>query len=130
LRGVSRPRGTPIAGCVAVNRRAALNADPTLDLGMRAAELTPPLRSCLVLPLIEGDALVAVLALYRDRPNGFSDDDVRLLELLAPRLASCLVDPVIAEEDKAAAAAAAPPATVVTAAPALRLVRQPALATS
>jgi putative nucleotidyltransferase with HDIG domain len=129
LRDVTRPRGAGIAGWVAVNRRAALNADPTLDLGMRAAELTPPLRSCLVLPLIEGDALVAVLALYRDRPNGFSDDDVRLLELLAPRLASCLVDPVIAEEDKAAATAAAP-AAVVTAAPALRLVRQPALATS
>lgn len=126
LRDISRPRGTGIAGWVAVNRRAALNADPMLDLGLRAAELSPALRSCLALPLIEGDALVAVLALYRDRTNGFSDDDLRLMELLAPRLASCLVDPLIADEDAAAVAAAAPSV------PPLRLLKRSAhaLATS
>ncbi len=126
LRDISRPSGTGIAGWVAVNRRAALNADPTLDLGLRAAELRPAFRSCLASPLMEGDALVAVLALYRDRANGFSDDDLRLMELLAPRLASCLVDPLIADEDAAAIVAAAPSA------PPLRLLKRSvhALATS
>jgi GAF domain-containing protein len=92
LRGVSRARGTGIAGWVAVNRQPALNADPSLDLGIGGAELAPGLRSCLAMPLAEGEALTAVLTLYRDQPGAFSDDDVRLVELLAPRLASSLVE--------------------------------------
>ena len=57
------------------------------------ARWRPALRSCLAVPLIEGESLVAVLALYRERPGSFSDDDLRLLELLAPRLASSLLEP-------------------------------------
>ena len=98
LRGISRPNGSGIAGWVAVNRRAVVNADATLDLGMRAGDMAPALRSCLAIPLLEGDALVAVLALYRDRPGSFSDDELRLVELLAPRLASSLLEPAIEEE--------------------------------
>ena len=63
---------------MAVNQRAALNADAALDLGMRAGDMAPALRSCLAVPLLEGDALVAVLALYRERPGSFSDDELRL----------------------------------------------------
>ena len=37
-------------------------------------------------------SLVAVLALYRERQGSFSDDDLRLVELLAPRLASTLLE--------------------------------------
>jgi putative nucleotidyltransferase with HDIG domain len=99
LRGISRPSGSGIAGWVAVNRRAAVNADAALDLGLQANDLTPALRSCLAVPLIDSDALIAVLAVYRDRPGAFSDDDLRLMELLAPRLASSLIEPSIAEED-------------------------------
>jgi GAF domain-containing protein len=99
LRGISRPNGSGIAGWVAVNQRAAVNADAALDLGVRAGELTPALRSCLAVPLLEGESLVAVLALYRERPSSFSDDDLRLMELLAPRLASSLLESAIAEEE-------------------------------
>src|SRR5215212_7342698 len=83
LRSVSRASGTGVAGWVAVNRRAAINAEPGLDLGLLAADLTPGLRSCLAMPLIEGDAVVSVLALYRSQRDGFSEDDARLVELLA-----------------------------------------------
>lgn len=107
---------TGIAGWVAVNQRAAVNADAALDLGMRAGDMSPALRACLAVPLIEGDALVAVLALYRERPGSFSDDELRLVELLAPRLASSLLEPAIAEEDLDDAR------TVSAAQPALRLV--------
>ena len=92
LRRVSRASGTGIAGWVAVNRQPALNADPSLDLGIGGAELAPGLRSCLAMPLVEGESLTAVLTLYRDEPGAFSEDDVRLVELLAPRLASSLVE--------------------------------------
>jgi GAF domain-containing protein len=74
-----------------------MNAEPALDLGLAGAELTPGLRSCLAMPLIEGDAVVAVLALYRSQRDGFSEDDARLVELLAPRLAASLVEAVRVE---------------------------------
>jgi putative nucleotidyltransferase with HDIG domain len=92
LRAISRATGTGIAGWVAVNRKVALNADPSLDLGTAAFTLSPGLRSCLATPLVDGDALISVLALYREGAAAFSDDDVRLVELLAPRLASSLVE--------------------------------------
>jgi putative nucleotidyltransferase with HDIG domain len=94
VRGVSRDTGTGVAGWVAVNRRPAVNADPALDLGPGA----PLLRSCLAMPLVDGEALIAVLALYRDKAAAFSEDDVRLIELLAPRLASSLAEAVKTEE--------------------------------
>ena len=98
LRGIRRGTGAGIAGWVAVNLKSAVNADPSLDLGHRMAEATPALRSCLAVPLVEGEELVAVLALYRTQRGAFSDDQVRLVELLAPRLATSLATAVIAEE--------------------------------
>jgi GAF domain-containing protein len=95
LRGITRATGTGVAGWVAVNRRPAINAEPSLDLGNTHS--APGLRSCLALPLVEGTTLVAVLAVYRDRPFAFSEDDARLIELLAPRLALSLVEAVRVE---------------------------------
>ena len=101
LRGVTRPTSTGVAGWVAVNRKPVLNAEPILDVGFRA-DTTPALRSSLVVPLIESDALIAVLALYSKDLLAFTDDHVRVLELLGPQLANGLIEAVIAEEDKAA----------------------------
>jgi GAF domain-containing protein len=98
LRGVTRPTATGVAGWVAVNRKAVLNAEPVLDLGFRA-EGAPSLRSSVVVPLVEGDAVVAVLALYSKELLAFTEDHVRVLELLGPRLAGALIDAVIADED-------------------------------
>lgn len=98
LHGVTRPTAMGIAGWAAVNRKSVLNAEPALDLGFRA-ESAPALRSCVVVPLVESDALVAVLALYSKNATGFTDDHVRLLEVLSPRLAAALVDAAIADED-------------------------------
>jgi GAF domain-containing protein len=85
-----RETSAGVVGWAGVNRRLAINADPSLDLGVRTDHLTPALRSCCAIPLVESEGLVAVLSLYRTAANGFSDDDVRLLELLAPRLATSL----------------------------------------
>jgi putative nucleotidyltransferase with HDIG domain len=99
LRGTRRATGAGIAGWVAVNTRPAVNADPSLDLGFRIGEITPPLRSCLAVPLVDGESLVAVLALYRMQRTAFSEDDVRLVELLAPRLATSLATASLAERN-------------------------------
>ncbi len=98
LRGVTRPTPAGIAGWVAVHRTPVLNAEPILDLGFRAAS-DPALRSSLVVPLVESDALIAVMALYSKDLLAFTDDQQRVLELLAPRLASSMLDAVIADED-------------------------------
>ena len=113
LRGVTRPTSTGVAGWVAVNRTSVLNAEPILDLGFRAGS-TPALRSSVVVALIESDAVIAVMSLYSKDLLAFTDDHVRVLELLSPRLAAALIDAVIAEEDSAVAKS-----------PILRLVKSP-----
>jgi len=102
LRGVTRPTATGVAGWVAVNRTPVVNAEPILDLGFRAGS-APALRSSVVVPLVDSDAVIAVLSLYSKELLAFTDDHVRVLELLGPRLASSLIDAVIAEEDAAVA---------------------------
>jgi GAF domain-containing protein len=52
-----------------------------------------------VAPLVDSDALIAVLALYSTELLAFNDDHLRIVELLAPRLAGAMIDAVIAEED-------------------------------
>jgi putative nucleotidyltransferase with HDIG domain len=98
LRALRRASGTGIAGWCAVNAKPALNAEPALDFGLGQAEAGQALRSCLAVPLVQGDALVGVLSLYRTAREGFSGDDLRLLELLAPRLSASL-DAALEAED-------------------------------
>ena len=121
LRGVTRPTSAGVAGWVAVNRTPVVNAAPVLDLGFRTGA-TPALRSSVVVPLVDSDAVIAVISLYSKDLLAFTDDHVRVLELLAPRLAASLIDAVIAEEDADAAA----PATAAKG-PALRLVKSATL---
>lgn len=90
ISGVSRPSGAGIAGWVAANGRPAVNADPSLDLGLSVTKGSQPLGSCVALPLVDGENLVAILALYGASVSAFSADHVRLLELLAPHLAASL----------------------------------------
>lgn len=121
LRGVTRPTATGVAGWVAVNRTPVVNAEPILDLGFRAGS-APALRSSVVVPLVESDAVIAVLSLYSKDLLAFTDDHVRVLELLAPRLATALIDAVIAEEDSGI------PAEAQARGPALRLVKSSSVA--
>jgi putative nucleotidyltransferase with HDIG domain len=115
LRAIRCPSGAGVAGWVAVTHKPAVNADPALDCGYRPEEGAPALRSCLAIPLAESGAPIAVLALYRAQADAFTDDHVRLLELLGARLSAPL----------AAAITADPPAHQ---APQFTLVRGPARA--
>lgn len=99
LLGVRRPAGPSIAAWVAVNRRSVLNAEPMFDLG-RVSE-PPPLRSSVVVPLIDNGAVIAVLALYSKDLLAFTDEHASLLELLGPRLALSLADAALPQIDPA-----------------------------
>jgi putative nucleotidyltransferase with HDIG domain len=108
MKGIRKATGGGVAGWCAVNRRPAVNADPALDLGVKVSEMTPALGSCLALPLVSGTQLVAVLTVYRARRHGFTEDDLRLVELLAPRLAASLEAAIDLDADETPAQSAAP----------------------
>ena len=116
LRGLTRSTGAGIAGWVAVNLKPAVNADPSLDLGYRAAEISPALRSCLAVPLVDAEISWRSWRCTGRSAAAFSEDELRLVELLAPRLATSLAMAVLAEESLAQ------PATTLSS-HALRLVK-------
>jgi len=90
LRQLKKARGGGIAGWAAVNRRGVLNADAALDLGVAAHSLEPPLRSAVTVPLTSDGRVVGVLSCYTGSTPGFTEDHLRLLELLAASLGSAI----------------------------------------
>ncbi len=90
LLAITKARGAGIAGWAAANRRGVLNADPALDLGHAAGTLDPPLRSSLTVPLTHDGQVVGVVSCYSGTPQGFSEDHLRLLELLAASLGAAV----------------------------------------
>jgi putative nucleotidyltransferase with HDIG domain len=90
IRGLCALPGDGVVGWAAAHHRAAVNAEPALDFGLSAATLDPPLLSALVVPLIHDGAMVAVLAVYAPTRSAFSDDHLRLLDVLSPKLAASL----------------------------------------
>jgi putative nucleotidyltransferase with HDIG domain len=90
LRATSVPVGERLTGWVGARRQPIINSDATLDLGARVNAVTPPLSRCMSLPLIAGDALVAVLTLYTAAPDGFTADHARLAQIVAPDLAKAI----------------------------------------
>ena len=90
IRGLCAMPGDGVVGWVAAHCRPAVNAEPALDFGAGASSLEPPLQSSLAVPLVHDGALVAVLAVYASKKNAFSEDHMRLLDLLSPKLAASL----------------------------------------
>ena len=89
LRGLSIPIASKLSGWVAANRQPIVNSDPALDLGVQAAGAAS-LQSSLGVPLVNGNALVGVLTLYASRPKAFTDDQCRLMEMIAPHIAGAV----------------------------------------
>jgi putative nucleotidyltransferase with HDIG domain len=89
LRGVTVGVGERLTGWVAAHRQPIVNSDAALDIGARAHAATPPLETCLSVPLLAGDSLMAVLSLYAPA-DALSDDCGRLIQMLAPHLAAAI----------------------------------------
>jgi GAF domain-containing protein len=106
LRQMTKGHGSGIAGWAAVNRRGVLNADPALDLGPAASALEPPLRSALTVPLAHDGRIVGVLSCYGSSAQAFTEDHMRLLELLAASLAAAVASVVAVDAPVKAVAAA------------------------
>jgi GAF domain-containing protein len=98
LRATSVPVGDRLTGWVAASRQPIMNSDATLDLGTRVNAVTPPLSRCISLPLMVGDALVAVLTLYTAAPDGFTAAQGQLVQPVAPDLARA-IDAAVCTQD-------------------------------
>ena len=82
--------GQGLSGWVAASRQTILNSDPRLDFGNSVPELTAGLASAASIPLCIEDQLVGVLTIYSSTPAGYTEQHIKLLHVLAPRLATAL----------------------------------------
>jgi putative nucleotidyltransferase with HDIG domain len=97
------PLGEGLSGWVAQNHKPILNGNPAVEPGYpteRAGE--GGLRSALAIPLEGSAGVVAVLALYRALQDGFTKDDLQVVETVSFRIGSVLEQ---ASAPKATAAA-------------------------
>jgi putative nucleotidyltransferase with HDIG domain len=81
------PVGERLSGWVAANRQTIANSDPALDIGEEIDRSQPRLRNALSTALITDGTLLGVLSLYSPDSVGFSDEQIRRLEQLAPTVA-------------------------------------------
>jgi diguanylate cyclase (GGDEF)-like protein/putative nucleotidyltransferase with HDIG domain len=98
--GIRIPRGQRLSGWVAANRQTIMNSDPYLDLGEVARTLIPRLRSCLSVPLLNGDDLVGVLSIYSSRRQAFTDDHRRISEAIARQVSQTIRHAVRFEDQR------------------------------
>ncbi len=95
LRDMHMRMGERLSGWVAACRQTISNSDAALDLYDRDVKLG----SALSTPLMDGERLVGVVTAYAAAPRAFSDDQSRLLEMMAPHLAR-IVEAALKSEQK------------------------------
>ena len=84
---LSIPMGQGLSGWVAQNSKPILNGNPSVEPGyLNDPEKYSTLRSALAVPLAGSSSVVAVLALYRGKPDAFSKDHLRILLAIASKL--------------------------------------------
>jgi putative nucleotidyltransferase with HDIG domain len=87
VRGAAMVIGDRLTGWVAANRQPIVSSPANLDLGPRVETAEPALRTCMSVPLLKGDSLVAVLSLYSPETDAFDEAKSRLIQMVAPHLA-------------------------------------------
>jgi putative nucleotidyltransferase with HDIG domain len=70
--GLTIKLGERVTGWSAANLRASVNSDASLDLAQIASFFSPPLRSTICAPLVQGDRVVGVLTAYSSTANAFN----------------------------------------------------------
>jgi GAF domain-containing protein len=85
------PMGEGLSGWVAQNSKPILNGNPSVEPGyLNDPTKYSTLRSALAVPLEGSGSVVAVLALYRTRQDGFSRDDLKVLEAIGEGIGSLI----------------------------------------
>ncbi len=89
-------RRAEIATQVASNRRPILI--PNLTADEEASDTAHHPRAYLAVPLVAGDTLVGVLGVVSDRPDSFTTDDLRLMQVIAGQAATAIENARLFEE--------------------------------
>ena len=90
LRGIHVGMGERLTGWVAAQRQPIVNSDAALDIGDRVDAVAPRLQTCMSVPIVAGDTLVAVLSLYASSADMFDEDRGRLIQMVAPHIAAAI----------------------------------------
>ena len=82
------PLGQGLSGWVAENRKPIVNGNPSVEPGYLNDETKfTTMRSALAVPLIGLNGTVSVLTLYRTERDAFTNDHLRILLAIVPKLA-------------------------------------------
>jgi diguanylate cyclase (GGDEF)-like protein/putative nucleotidyltransferase with HDIG domain len=97
LRSVQVRVGEGVTGWVAANKHPLGNVSPTPDFA-EYPSLQSAFESCLAVPLVLEENVVGVITLYSDKPDGYRDHFLRLMEMIAPQAAAAIKNALIHEE--------------------------------
>ena len=97
-RGLRIALGRRISGWVGASRQAIINSDATLDLGPTANTASPPLKSCISLPIVRRGTLLGVLSLYSVADAPYNQDHSRVLETVIQLSGLCSHDLIAAAD--------------------------------
>ncbi len=88
LSSLAIPIGTGLCGWVAENVRPIVNGNPAVEPGfVHDPKNSAEPRSALAVPLEGVGGLVGVLALYQTEPDAFTNDHLRILQVITARVA-------------------------------------------
>jgi diguanylate cyclase (GGDEF)-like protein/putative nucleotidyltransferase with HDIG domain len=88
LSSLEIPVGAGLCGWVAQNSKPIVNGNPEVDPGfMHELIAATRLRSAMAVPLEGVTGLVGVLTLYRDEPDAFTSDHLRVLQVITSKVA-------------------------------------------
>ena len=82
------PLGQGLSGWVAENRKPIINGNPSVEPGYLSDETKfTTMRSALSVPLIGLNGTISVLTLYHNEKDAFTQDHLRILLAIVPKLA-------------------------------------------
>ncbi len=103
LKGLRMGIGEGAAGWVAEHRQVLIGGSPLADLERPLGRLAAQYRSTAIFPLVHEDEVVGVLALYGEEADGYSTDEVRVLETVAAHAATAIHNALAFERTQASA---------------------------
>jgi GAF domain-containing protein len=98
FQGHSMDLGQNLSGWVAANNHPAVNADPVFDVAPLRPFLDVDLRNALVYPLYSEVRCLGAFSLYGAEGLTFTDDHVRIMEVVVRQAARAIQNAIIYEE--------------------------------